>query len=148
MHLSFSFCVICRCLIFVSVLNSKTFSEDDWKLVQLVLTLFRNILAVQDISAHQKASGSASLYLSLRDDFLDRLFRENVMDLIIIITQHVGGSCRYLRHDNLLLLEIYHHVITGQDAELIAKICQEKSKVCFLSLLRAYGKCFSYKFDC
>uniref|UniRef100_A0A803M022 Timeless N-terminal domain-containing protein n=1 Tax=Chenopodium quinoa TaxID=63459 RepID=A0A803M022_CHEQI len=110
-------------------LECKAFSEDDWKLIQLVLTLFRNILAVQDISAHQKASGSASLYLSLRDDFLDLLFRENVMDLIIIITQHVGGSCRYLRHDNLLLLEIYHHIFTGQDAELIAKICLEESKV-------------------
>uniref|UniRef100_A0A803MKW7 Timeless N-terminal domain-containing protein n=1 Tax=Chenopodium quinoa TaxID=63459 RepID=A0A803MKW7_CHEQI len=110
-------------------LECNAFSEDDWKLVQLVLTLFRNILAVQDISAHQKASGSASLYLSLRDDFLDLLFRENVMDLIIIITQHVGSSCRYLRHDNLLLLEIYHHIFTGQDAELIAKICLEESKV-------------------
>ncbi|XP_057527293.1 topoisomerase 1-associated factor 1 isoform X2 [Amaranthus tricolor] len=109
-------------------LECKAFSEDDWKLVQLVLTLFRNILAVQDISAHQKALGSATIYISLRDDFLDLLFRENVMDLIIIITQHVG-SCRYLRHDNFLLLEIYYHIFMGQDPELIAKICLEESKV-------------------
>lgn len=112
------------------MLNSKAFSEDDWKLVQLVLTLFRNILAVQDISAHQKALGSATQYLSLRDDFVDLLFRENVMDLIIVITQHAGGSCRYLRHDNLLLLEIYHHIFLGQDAESIVKVCM---KVDFLA---------------
>ncbi|KAL2922143.1 Protein timeless-like protein [Bienertia sinuspersici] len=92
-------------------LECKAFSEDDWKLVQLM------------------ALGSANQYLSLRDDFLDLLFRENIMDLIIIITQHVGGSCRYLRHDNLLLLEIYHHIFKGQDAELIAKVSLEESKV-------------------
>ncbi|KAK9665372.1 hypothetical protein RND81_14G108100 [Saponaria officinalis] len=109
-------------------LESMEFSEDDWKLVQLVLTLFRNILAIQDISIHQKALGTPNHLLSLRDDFLERLFKENVMDLIIIITQHVGGSCRYLRHDNLLLLEIYHYIFIGQDPEFIAKVCMGDSK--------------------
>ncbi|CAO2827809.1 unnamed protein product [Amaranthus hypochondriacus] len=35
-------------------LECKAFSEDDWKLVQLALTLYRNILAVQDISATKR----------------------------------------------------------------------------------------------
>lgn len=109
-------------------LESDEFTEDDWKLVQLVLTLFRNMLAVQDIPVYQQAAGAANLLLSLRDDFLERLFHENVMDVIIIITQHVNGSCRYLRHDTLLLLEIYHYIFMGQDPELIAKVCLEDSK--------------------
>ncbi|KAH9625383.1 hypothetical protein KSS87_011454, partial [Heliosperma pusillum] len=109
-------------------LECMAFSDDDWKLVQLVLTLFRNILAVQDISIHQKALGSANQLITLRDDFLERLFKENVMDLIIIITQHIGGSCPYLRRDNMLLLEIYHYIFMCQDPELIAK-SMDDSKV-------------------
>ncbi|KAG6575133.1 hypothetical protein SDJN03_25772, partial [Cucurbita argyrosperma subsp. sororia] len=35
-------------------LDCETFTEDDWKLVQLVMTLFRNVLAIQEISLQQK----------------------------------------------------------------------------------------------
>ncbi|XP_062149653.1 uncharacterized protein LOC133858182 isoform X3 [Alnus glutinosa] len=102
-------------------LERETFTEDDWKLMQLVLTLFRNILAIQEISLQQKAGGSASQFLLLRDRFLELLFHENVMDLILVITQHLGGSCGYLHQDNLLLLEIFHYIFMGQEPELIAK---------------------------
>ncbi|KAJ4843375.1 hypothetical protein Tsubulata_032681 [Turnera subulata] len=108
-------------------LERDLITEDDWKLVQLVLTLFRNILAIQDISPVQKAGGSAIQLLSLRDKFLELLFNENVMDLIILVTQHVDGSCRYFRQDNLLLLEIFHYIFMGQDPELIAKAKQSKA---------------------
>lgn len=105
------------------------FTEDDWKLVQLILTLFRNILAIQEISLSQKASGTASHLVSLRERFLEVLFRENVMDLILVITQHFGGSSGYLRHDNLLLLEIFHYIFSGQEPELIAKVHVVSCKV-------------------
>ncbi|XP_057480402.1 uncharacterized protein LOC130767528 [Actinidia eriantha] len=110
-------------------LESETFTEDDWKLVQLVLTLFRNILAVQDILPHQKAGASATHFLSLRDKFLELLFRENVMDLILVLTQHIGGSCGYLRQDNLLLLETFHYIFMGQEPELIARAYPKGLKV-------------------
>ncbi|THG05537.1 hypothetical protein TEA_016690 [Camellia sinensis var. sinensis] len=103
------------------VLSSEAFTEDDWKLVQLVLTLFRNILAIQDIPLHEKAGGSATQFLSLRDKFLELLFRENATDLILVLTQHIGGSCGYIRQDNLLLLETFHYIFIGQEPELIAK---------------------------
>ncbi|XP_024022343.1 uncharacterized protein LOC21394741, partial [Morus notabilis] len=99
-------------------LERDALTEDDWKLVQLILTLFRNILAIQEISLQQKAGGTASHFISLRDKFLELLFRENVMDLIIVITQHFGG---YLRNDNLLLLDIFHYAFMGQEPELVAK---------------------------
>nr|POE79082.1 isoform 2 of protein timeless like [Quercus suber] len=102
-------------------LESETFTEDDWKLVQLVLSLFRNVLAIQEVPLQQKAGGCASQFLSLRERFLELLFRENVMDLIIVITQHVGGSYGYFRQDNLLLLEIFHYIFMGQEPELTAK---------------------------
>ncbi|KAI9159863.1 hypothetical protein LWI28_002675 [Acer negundo] len=91
-------------------LECEAFTEDDWKLVQLVLTFFRNILAIQDIPPHQKAGGSASEFVSLRDKFMELLFNENVMDIIIVIAQHVGGSRGHFRHDNLLLLETFHYI--------------------------------------
>ena len=106
--------------------HSDALTEDDWKLMQLILTLFKNILAIQEISLQQKAGGTISHFLSLRDRFLELLFRENVMDLIIVITQHFGG---YLRNDNLLLLEIFHYIFMGQEPELIAKAHQKGSKV-------------------
>ncbi|XP_014514621.1 uncharacterized protein LOC106772617 isoform X2 [Vigna radiata var. radiata] len=109
-------------------LERDAFSEDDWKLVQLVLTLFRNILAVQEIPLHQKSGGLACQFLSLRDRFLELLFRENVMDIVLVITQYVGGSNAYLRQDNLLLLEIFHYIFMGQDPELIIRAHSKGSK--------------------
>ncbi|MBA0773629.1 hypothetical protein Gotri_008889 [Gossypium trilobum] len=105
-------------------LECELFTEDDWKLVQLVLTLFRNILSIQDISSLQKAGQ----FLSLRDRFLELLFRENVMDLIIVITQQIGGSRGYLRQDNLLLLDIFHYIFMGQDPELLGKAHLKRSE--------------------
>lgn len=95
------------------------FNEEDWKLVQLVLTLFRNLLAIHDISPLQKAGESTCYFLSLRDQFLELLSRENVMDIFIVLTQTIECN-NLLRHDNLLLLEIYHYILLGQDMELIA----------------------------
>ncbi|TQD81578.1 hypothetical protein C1H46_032816 [Malus baccata] len=110
-------------------LERDAFTEDDWKLVQLVLTLFRNILAVQDISQQQKAGGMASQFVSLRDRFLELLFHENVMDIVLVITQHIGDSRSYLCHDNLLLLEIFHYIFMGQEPELIANAYSKGLKV-------------------
>ncbi|XP_010537125.1 PREDICTED: uncharacterized protein LOC104811936 [Tarenaya hassleriana] len=107
-------------------LNSLT--EEDWKLVQLVLTLFRNLLAIHDISSLQKAGESACHLLSLRDRFLELLFSENVMDVFIVITQTIDGSSSLLRHDNLLLLEIFHYIFIGQDPELITEAPEKEGE--------------------
>uniref|UniRef100_A0A7N0TEM8 Timeless N-terminal domain-containing protein n=1 Tax=Kalanchoe fedtschenkoi TaxID=63787 RepID=A0A7N0TEM8_KALFE len=109
-------------------LESGAFTEEDWKLVQLVLTLFRNLLAIQHITLQQKLGGSASQIVSLRDRFLKLLFDENVMDLIIVLAQHVEGSKGLLRQDNLLILETFHYIFMGQDPEMVAKaykICSQ-----------------------
>ncbi|KAI5561937.1 hypothetical protein BDE02_15G020400 [Populus trichocarpa] len=111
-------------------LDREAFTEDDWKLVQLVLTLFRNVLAVHDFSMLQKVGESASQFLSLRDRFLELLFHENVMDIILVITQNIKGSCSYFLHDNLLLLEIFHYIFMGQEPGLIVNAGLKDFKVC------------------
>ncbi|KAG9448346.1 hypothetical protein H6P81_014474 [Aristolochia fimbriata] len=110
-------------------LEREAFTEDDWKLVQLVLTLFRNVLAIQEITTEQKASGSSTQFLFLRDRLLELFFQENVMDLILVLTQHVSDSHGYLHRDNMLLLEIFHYMFLGQEPELIAKASQKNCKV-------------------
>ncbi|XP_038877780.1 protein timeless homolog [Benincasa hispida] len=109
-------------------LDCGTFSEDDWKLVQLVITLFRNVLAIQEISLQQKADGSACQLILLRDKFLEVLFRENVMDIILVMTQHIDGSCSHLCQDKLVFLEIFYYIFMGQEPELIAKVPQNSSE--------------------
>uniref|UniRef100_A0ACD5TDG3 Uncharacterized protein n=1 Tax=Avena sativa TaxID=4498 RepID=A0ACD5TDG3_AVESA len=109
-------------------LERTSFTEDDWKLVQLVLTLFRNLLAIQEITLPQKASGEATQLLFLADRFLELMFQENMMDLILVLTQHIDEPSGYLKHENLLLLEIFHYLFLGRDPELIAKVRTEGSK--------------------
>ncbi|XP_015067443.1 protein timeless homolog [Solanum pennellii] len=110
-------------------LACEAFTEDDWKMVQLVLTLFRNVLAIQDISTQQKSGGSMIEFVFLRDRFLELLFKENIMEVILVLSQQVGGSCSYLRHDNLLLLETFYYIFMGQLPELIAKAHFKDPKV-------------------
>ncbi|XP_024315533.1 protein timeless homolog isoform X2 [Brachypodium distachyon] len=109
-------------------LERTSFTEDDWKLVQLVLTLFRNVLAIQEITLPQKASGEATQLLCLADSFLELMFQENVMDLILVLTQHIDEPSGYLKQENLLLLEIFHYLFLGRDPELIARVCSEGLK--------------------
>jgi len=60
-------------------------TEEDWKVAQLVLTLFRNLLAIPD-PAPTAASGNDHLTRG-RDVLLERLFQEDVMDLLLAVTQ-------------------------------------------------------------
>ncbi|OQU78443.1 protein timeless homolog isoform X4 [Sorghum bicolor] len=109
-------------------LERTLFSEDDWKLVQLVLTLFRNVLAIQEITLTQKASGEATHLLFLADSFLELMFQENVMDIILVLTQHIDEPSGYLKEENLLLMEIYHYLFLGRDPGLIARASNKGSK--------------------
>ncbi|KAH9307878.1 hypothetical protein KI387_035789, partial [Taxus chinensis] len=109
-------------------LECGAFTEDDWKVIQLVFTLFRNLLAVQDPSPQQTMGRSTSQFAFLRDAFLEHLFHENVMDLLLALTQHISGLHSFLKQDNLLLLEIYHYIFWGQRPELVASAQQMNSK--------------------
>ncbi|KAG0582042.1 hypothetical protein KC19_3G029100 [Ceratodon purpureus] len=102
-------------------MESGTLTDMDGKMFQLVLTLIRNLLAVDDPSSpFVRASVADSQALYIKDALIERLFNENVMDLLLALTQHVGGEQPFLRQDNLLILEILHYLLSGQVPDVIA----------------------------
>lgn len=57
------------------------------------------------------------------------MFQENVMDVILVLTQHVEEDCGFIRQDKLLLLEIFYYVFLGRDPEVVAKSFKKGSQV-------------------
>lgn len=103
----------------------------DGKMFQLVLTLIRNLLAVDDPSSPLvRASPVDSQQASyVKDALIERLFNENVMDLLLALTQHVGGDQPFLRQDIFLILEIIFYLFSGQTPDVIASAREEVHKV-------------------
>ncbi|CAM6108735.1 unnamed protein product [Calypogeia fissa] len=107
-------------------LESGCPKDDDWKLFQLFLTLVRNFLSIPDcLPQHGPSSPQIS---NLRDQMLERLFNENAMELVVVLTQHVAGHGG-LRHDNLLILEIIQQAFWGQEADQVAAVAPSDVKV-------------------
>lgn len=100
--------------------------------MQLVLTLMRNLLDIQDMSLQKFAVNEVTRGLSIRDNLLEHLFEENVMDLLLALAQHISGPSGLLRQDSVLFLEIFHHIFWGQSPEKIARANGSKASV-FLS---------------
>ncbi|XP_024382213.2 uncharacterized protein [Physcomitrium patens] len=107
-------------------MESGTLTDMDGKMFQLVLTLIRNLLAVDDPSSSLvRASVASPQALYVKDALIERLFNENVMDLLLALIQHVGGEQPFLRHDNLLILEIFNYLFSGQMPDVIASSYDE-----------------------
>lgn len=85
-----------------------------------MLTLFRNLLCICDPPHQQQITASSPQLQYLKDELLERLFRENVLDILLALVQHVGGSRSFLRHDNLLMVEIIHYIFWGQQPGTLA----------------------------
>ncbi|KAH9567681.1 hypothetical protein CY35_03G038000 [Sphagnum magellanicum] len=94
----------------------------DGKMFQLMLTFIRNLLAVDDsFSPLTRTTTSGNALASyFKDELLKRLFEESVTDLLLALTQHVGGDQPFLRKDNLLILEIFNYLFWGQSPDVIA----------------------------
>lgn len=98
---------------------------------QLVLTLIRNLLAVDDPSSPfvRASVVDSQQALYVKDALIERLFIENVMDLLLALTQHVGGEQPLLRQDNLLILEILNYLLASQTPDIIASSREKVHKV-------------------
>ncbi|KAL2632945.1 hypothetical protein R1flu_004424 [Riccia fluitans] len=101
--------------------------EEDWKMIQLFLTLLRNLLAIPDALTHH-ISGCTQ-YAFLKDRLLEVLFQESVMELVVALSQHTAGRHGGLRHDNFLILEILHHVLAGKRPEIVAAAADKHFKI-------------------
>ena len=87
--------------------------EEDWKVVQLVLTLLRNLLTIPDPAP---TAASAGDHLTRqRDELLHRLFREDVAELLLAVTQDAARLP--FRNEAALLLEIFHELFRGVSPE-------------------------------
>eukprot|EP00894_Picocystis_sp_ML_P005544 jgi/Pico_ML_1/56061/g1656.t2 len=76
--------------------------ENDAMIVQLVLAFFRNLLCIAD-------SERSTDYMNRNEEImLERLFQENVMELVLVITQHC--TQKPFSNDTRILLEIHHRV--------------------------------------
>uniref|UniRef100_A0A7S3UDF9 DEK-C domain-containing protein n=1 Tax=Picocystis salinarum TaxID=88271 RepID=A0A7S3UDF9_9CHLO len=76
--------------------------ENDAMIVQLVLAFFRNLLCIADAER-------ATDFMNRNEEvMLERLFRENVMELVLVITQHC--TQKPFSNDVGILLEIHHRV--------------------------------------
>eukprot|EP00854_Cymbomonas_tetramitiformis_P029077 gene29077-36151_t len=80
-----------------------TLMESDVKLVQLIVTLFRNLICISDCTP-TAASGNDHL-TRLKDDLLKRFFDESVMEVLLLIAQDADRS--FFVEDAPLLLEIF-----------------------------------------
>ncbi|CAK9270062.1 unnamed protein product [Sphagnum jensenii] len=114
-------------------MESGSLTDMDGKMFQLMLTFIRNLLAVDDsFSPLTRTTTSGNALASyFKDELLKRLFEESVTDLLLALTQHVGGDQPFLRKDNLLILEIFNYLFWGQSPDVIAtskkKLSQESS---------------------
>lgn len=95
-------------------LGGLTEVEHDVAMLELALTLVRNLLAIADPrSCGSRAAGGDHL-TRMTDDLLRTLFQEDVMDLLLAI-----AAVPVFENRGLLLLEIFHFILKGQQAAAV-----------------------------
>ncbi|EFJ34141.1 hypothetical protein SELMODRAFT_406588 [Selaginella moellendorffii] len=99
-------------------LEKGSVSEDDWRLLQLVLAFIQNLLAVPE-AMNWVGPYPAERYSQLRDGILESLFRECGPDIVLAVTKYLPAFKNGIRKDNFLIIQILHHMFWGQKPELL-----------------------------
>ncbi|KAK9830387.1 hypothetical protein WJX72_011470 [[Myrmecia] bisecta] len=86
-------------------------NEKDVLIVQLVIAFIRNLLCVPDRAADAGSKGDHKT--RLRQELLERLFEDHVMELLILIAQHMHEHP--FKKEAPLLLQIFHEIFKGID---------------------------------
>ena len=83
-------------------------TEKDNITIELVLTLFRNLLVAGDPSAHTKLgdADAADRLRQLHEDMVLALHHEYVVQIILMLTEDIESSTN--KDWNLLMLELFH----------------------------------------
>eukprot|EP00793_Prasinoderma_coloniale_P002065 PRCOL_00002573-RA len=89
-------------------------TDNDVAVIELVLTLVRNLLAIADPDANSHRAAGADHMSRLADELLTVLFDENVMSLLLSI-----AAMPVFQSRSLLLLEIIHYALKGQRAKAV-----------------------------
>ncbi|KAL4422339.1 hypothetical protein ABPG75_008536 [Micractinium tetrahymenae] len=91
--------------------------ERDAALVQLVMAFLRNLVAIPDGPAAPGPLGASAASKDamrrIQSGLLDRLFSDNVMDLLLLLAQH--AQQRPFRNEAPVLVETFMHIFSGVD---------------------------------
>eukprot|EP00899_Mesostigma_viride_P026897 jgi/Mesvir1/7392/Mv19193-RA.1 len=97
--------------------ESGAMSPKQAQLSQLVLTLFRNLLAIPDPAPPIGSCAAGAHLAHMKDDLLERFFSENIMELMLS-TATMADEEPFSK-DALLLLEIFAAIYRGQRPEAL-----------------------------
>jgi hypothetical protein len=96
--------------------------EHDLRVIELVLSLFRNLLHVPN--SPPKSSTKDAKYCNLQENFIVALEKEYIIELVLHLIQHVNEEDT--KEWNLLLLEMMYLLLRGQNpATLLAAPTKE-----------------------
>jgi len=91
-------------------------NQEDKLIVELVLWLLRNLLAVPDHVAKNMSSMSRNSHLAhLHSDFLVMLSEESVFEIVLFLAEYVSSEGN--KEWNFVLLEIFYQIFRGAEAE-------------------------------
>ena len=96
--------------------------EHDLRVIELVLSLFRNLLSVPN--GAPKNSTKDEHFSHLQEDFIVALEREHIVELVLHLIQHVNEEDT--KEWNLLLLEIMYLLLRGQNPASLLASPQER----------------------
>ncbi|KAG0201291.1 Topoisomerase 1-associated factor 1 [Mortierella sp. NVP41] len=87
----------------------------DVAIIRLGLSLFRNLVAIQD--GESSLGGSMDQFISsiMQDQLLERFEQENILALLVTLAS--SSQDAQLAEWNALTLEIFYHIFTGIDPE-------------------------------
>jgi timeless len=118
-------------------------TDDDNMLIELVLTLFRNLLHVPN-PEYTTVSGGEHL-THLQEDFIILLHQELVLETVLLLAQLVEDDAN--RDWNLLLLELFYLLFRGHSPELVANETGEHGRRAIKSTTTVGGKRVTQKRD-
>lgn len=93
----------------------------DQAIIRLGLSLFRNLVAIQD--AETSITGTMDQFISsiMQDTLLERFEKESVTTLLVVLASSANDP--HLTEWNALTLEIFYHIFAGIDpSELIPSV--------------------------
>lgn len=93
-------------------------TDSDHLTIELVLHLFRNLLAIEPILYTSPLD--KELAISLQNELIILYEQENILDIILVLSSDIElpENAPY----NLLIMELLHHLYKNQDPALVAKI--------------------------
>lgn len=127
---------------FVSIRNSLRTTRDQ-AIIRLGLSLFRNLVAIQD--AESSITGSMGQFVSsiMQDTLLERFQEETVMTLLLVLASS-STEPQYVEW-NAITLEIFYHIFSGVDpAELIPSVSVSLTFFCYIQAFLTCPMVYSF----